>query len=86
MKDIIVGQSYRFEYPNFGAPDCHPDYTAHRDQAVTVIREMQDGVEYDNPRCVNEDGTEEGGDRMFKVRAADGWEGDAWESELEPLA
>ena len=50
-----------------------PDYTAHLGQLVTIFRHMTD-EEYDNE-----------GDPMFIIRAADGWEGCAWESELQPV-
>lgn len=51
-----------------------PQYTAHAGQVVTIVRELESGVEYDDE-----------GDRMFRVRADDGWEGDAYQSELEYL-
>lgn len=80
---IKIGQSYRFAYPE--GFTTLPDYTAHAGQTVTVLREcneqeadilwddLQDGK---GARVV---------DLMFKVRAPDGWEGDAWESELEAI-
>ena len=48
-----------------------PDYRAHSGQPVDVLRELMRGDEYDYE-----------GDRMFLVRAHDGWEGHVWESEL----
>lgn len=48
-----------------------PEYTAHADQVVTIVRPLIEGEEYDDE-----------GDPMFRIRAADGWEGDAWQSEL----
>lgn len=51
-----------------------PLYTAHAGQEVEVVRELLDGKEYDGPSCDCE--------RMFLIRAADGWEGHAFESEL----
>jgi hypothetical protein len=62
----------RFDYPEHFV--TLPGYSAHRGQAVEVLRELVDGEEYDGPLA--------GLERMYRVRAADGWEGDAWESEL----
>ena len=51
-----------------------PDYTAHAGQIVTVLRELREGVEYDNE-----------GEKMFEVMASDKWIGHAFESELVPV-
>ena len=51
-----------------------PAYTAHRGQVVEVLRELRDGDEYDGPIA--------GLERMFEIRASDGWIGNAFESEL----
>lgn len=67
-KIITVGCHYLFAYP--GEFVTLPDYSAHRGQMVEVI----------GP--VPEDQYENLGDMMWRVRAADGWEGDAFESEL----
>ena len=66
-----IGQRRIFVYPNFGDPEIHSDYTAHRFHIVTVLCEADD---YDFQ-----------GERMFKVQAEDGWEGSAWASELFPM-
>lgn len=50
-----------------------PEYTAHSGCKVKIIRELIDGVEYDR---------DPDGELMYRVRAEDGWEGDAFESEL----
>lgn len=70
---IKIGGSYRFDYP----PEFKtlPEYTAHAGQTVAVIRELT---------SEEADAGEVG--RMYKVRAADGWEADAFEDELKPLA
>ena len=47
------------------------DYTEHRGQKVQVIRPLT-REEYDFE-----------GEAMFLIRAADGWEGHAWRSELQ---
>ena len=66
------GDVRTFNYP--AAFVTLPEYTAHAGQHVTVVRELRDGDEYDR----------EDGDRMYEVRAADGWVGHAWEAELVP--
>jgi hypothetical protein len=74
---IQVGQSYRFDYPvEF---ESLPEYSARRGALVTVTGPDADSdVIWDDP-----DGTGERiVDRMFRVRAEDGWVGSAWESEL----
>jgi hypothetical protein len=70
---IYKGRKYRFAYP----PEfvTLPDYTAHAGQMVTVIRPLRDGEEYDGPAA--------GLERMYEVKAADGWTGHAWQSELQ---
>jgi len=70
--EIEVGKRYRFAYPQ--EYTLLPQYSAHRGQSVTVLREHVAGAYYDYE-----------GDRMFRIRADDGWEADAWESELEPV-
>lgn len=50
-----------------------PDYTAHSGQVVEVVRVLTP-AEFDD---------EDSEPTMYRIRAADGWEGDAWESELE---
>lgn len=63
------GDTARFDYPvEFTSL---PEHSAHRGQTVTVIAILKDGVDYDYE-----------GDAMYRVRAGDGWEGSAWESEL----
>lgn len=53
-----------------------PDYTAHAGKPVRVVREL------------TADEAEPGGpdmEQMFRVQAQDGWIGDAWAGELEPI-
>lgn len=79
---IQIGGSYRFDYPETFV--TLPDYTARRGITVTVVRPAtaeEADVLWDSP-----DGAEIIVDRMFIVRAADGWTGQAWESELEAVA
>ncbi len=77
---IETGKQYRWDYPvEFTTLD---DYSAHRGQMVTVLRPCtfdEADVIWDK---LATDSPEEIFDRMFKVQAADGWIGDAWESEL----
>lgn len=49
------------------------EYIARRFELVTVVRAMTD------------DEYEYMGDRMFLIKAEDGWEGSAWASELYPV-
>lgn len=67
---VRIGGTYRLDYP--AEFTTLPDYTAHTGQHVVVLRELQDGVDYDFE-----------GDRLYLVRAADGWQGHAFCSELE---
>ena len=60
--------AYLFDYPTVFT--SLPDYTAHAGQLVDVVRPLRRD-EYDFE-----------GEAMFLVRAADGWEGQAWRSEL----
>ena len=77
MKSSIrIGSLYRFVYPNVFV--TLPEYTAHAGRAVMVLRAL-DETEADPPS------PDDGIEPMFKVRAADGWEGSAYESELLPL-
>jgi len=61
-----------FEYPREFV--TLPDYTAHAGQEVVVVRALTraEADYHDDPDL----------ERMFKVRTADGWEGDVFESEL----
>ncbi len=52
-----------------------PEYTAHAGQTVNVIRPLIAGTEYDGPS--------EEMEAMFLIQASDGWEGHAFEGELE---
>lgn len=54
-----------------------PDYTAHAGQVVEVIRPCTEDEAH--PPCEDMEG-------MFIIRAADGWTGQAFESELLPIA
>jgi hypothetical protein len=79
---IKPGAQYRFDYPyEFTSLD---DYSAHRGAIVQVLRPCsadEADILWDTPNGDDEEIV----DRMFKVRADDGWEGDAWESELQPV-
>lgn len=65
----------------FNYPACFvtkPEYTAHAGQLVQVLR----------PCTADEaDGPDQDCEQMYLIRAKDGWEGHAFESELEfPVA
>lgn len=66
----MIGDTFVFDYPiEF---TTLPEYTQHRGHYVTVLRELEDGVEYDFE-----------GLKMYEVRSqVDGWVGHAYESEL----
>ena len=64
--------THLFRYPDTFV--TLPEYSARRGAPVEIVRPLIDGEEYDNE-----------GDPMFLVQAADGWEGHAWESELEEI-
>jgi hypothetical protein len=68
-KPVEIGKSYRLDYP--AEFTTMPDYTAHNGQSVVVLRELEDGKEYDFE-----------GDKLFEVKAADGWTGHVFDSEL----
>jgi len=65
-----IGGTYRFTYPYYGTPETHPDYRAHSNQLVTIIRQLTN-KECD-PEC----------QPMWRIRASDGWMGSASSSEL----
>jgi len=71
--DQKAGLCWRFYYPTEFS--MHPDYTAHAGQIVLCLRkctpEEADGPDVD-PSL----------EQMYHVRAHDGWEGDAYDSEL----
>lgn len=71
-----AGDTLRFTYPEeySRSIDSNLPYFAHSGQIVTIVRPLNDPDEYENL-----------GDPMYRCRADDGWEGDIWESELEPL-
>jgi hypothetical protein len=69
----MIGSKAKFNYPAEFV--TLPDYTAHAGQVVEVLSKYQDAV-YDEAGGLDEEA-------MYKVRAQDGWEGDAFESELE---
>ncbi len=54
-----------------------PEYTARSGQIVTVVRPLVEG---------EADGPAQGCEQMYLIRAADGWEGHAFESELTPAS
>lgn len=82
MNNLEIGKAYIFDYSlEFTSLD---DYSAHRRQAVTVLRQCtldeaaQIWDDFGNgPECC---------DVMYKVKASDGWIGDAWDSELVSIA
>jgi len=59
-----------------------PEYTAHADQEVEIIRQLSEADGADVPTTPEE---EQEIEKMFLVRAADDWEGYAFESELESV-
>lgn len=75
MLERTIDSFYTFHYPDFGTPDCHPDHTAHSGQIVIVVA---------HEGRVEDDETSRG-ERMYRVRADDSWEGYAWAGELHPV-
>lgn len=69
----LIGSKVRFNYPVEFV--TLPDYSQHRNQTVEVIRQLgeTDGVDV-GPEF----------ERMYEIRAEDGWIGQAFESELSP--
>lgn len=67
--NIKIGQQYRFNYPREFV--TLPEYTAHCGHSVTVVRKLTQA-----------EAQGAGRERMFRIRATDGWIGDAWASEL----
>lgn len=65
---VEIGNHYKFNYPEEFT--TLPEYSNHRGQTVKVLRKLTD----------EEADREE--EPMFKIQASDGWEGDAFESEL----
>ena len=70
---VVIGASYKFDYPSEFI--SLPLYTAHAGQMVVVIRALTED-EAEPPDYEN------GITQMYLVRAADGWEGHAWDEEL----
>ena len=71
--EIKAGSTYSFGIETMPMHD--PDkYRDHVDQPVTVLKHLEDGVDYDG----------EGTRHLLRVRAEDGWEGEIWDYELEP--
>lgn len=68
LKGRVVGTWRRFAYPEYFV--TLPDYTKHAGQVVRVLRQT---LESDRSLVM---------ERMFTIRAKDGWTGDAFESEL----
>lgn len=66
-----MNKRYVFDYPE--AFVTLPEYSARRGQLVEVVRPLKRHVEFPYE-----------GEAMFRIRAEDGWEGDAWRSELRP--
>lgn len=70
-RTVEVGKRYVFVYPDFGTPVGLPDHLAHRFAEVEVVEDYTEREQSEEP--------------VFHVRADDGWEGAAFESELFPL-
>jgi len=68
---VKIGKTYKFNYPKEFV--TLPEYSAHRGQQCVVIRPLT-SEEADPPS--------EDMEGMFRVRFGDGWEGEAFESEL----
>lgn len=67
----VIGTKQRFDYPREFT--TLPEYTAHAGQIVEVIGKLPNSqVDPENRP-------------MFRIRAADGWEGEAFGNELEPF-
>lgn len=67
----LIGNHVVFDYP--AQFESLQAYQSHRGQVVLVLRECN---------AAEADGPDNGVEQMYKVRAADGWLGDAWISEL----
>lgn len=64
----------KFNYPiEFTS---YPKYTAHAGQIVEIVRPLT---------SEEADGPEQDCEQMYLIKAADGWEGHAWDSELERI-
>lgn len=66
MITALIGNHVVFDYPAHYT--TLQDYKAHAQQVVLVLREA------DKPQ--------QGCEQMYYIRAADGWEGEAWITEL----
>ena len=66
---VEIDKIYYFDYPVEFV--TLPDYSAHRGQRVTVIRQLTD------------DECDPDSEPMWRIRATDGWTGDASDYELE---
>lgn len=67
------GAKYRFDYPTEFV--SLPEYSARRGQMVEVVRPL-------TKEEAQEPDEEQGFTQMYRIRAEDGWTGDAWEEEL----
>ena len=67
----MEGQTSTFNYP--AEFRTLPEYTAHAGQQVQIIRKLTEK---------EADGPDQDCEQMYLIRATDGWEGHAWESEL----
>lgn len=69
--NIVIGKKYTFRYPKEFV--TLPEYTARAGSAVTVERQLtQDEADQADDM-----------EAMYRVKADDGWEGDAFASELD---
>jgi len=66
----LDGRKAKFTYPDFGTPVGYPDHVAHSGQVVTIIRQLYKSE--CEPEC----------QPTFKIKADDGWIGEAHRSEL----
>ena len=72
-RKCAIGGRYVFRYPHEFT--TLPEYESRRGSVVEIVRQhTQEEADQGN-----------GMERMYLVRAADGWQGSAWASELEAL-
>lgn len=69
MISSLIGTHVSYDYPLQFV--TLPDHSAHRGQMVLVLCE-----------CADAEGPEDSCEQMYRIRALDGWEGDAWITEL----
>jgi len=62
----------KFTYADYGTPSNYPAHIAHSGQYVSVLARSGEN--------------EETGEKIYRIRAADGWEAEAYETELSRVA